>query len=230
MIRFVLVEPAVPENVGAAARALKTMGFADLWIVNSAVHEEKQARIVAHGSGDILDNVRTFTSLDAVKAEVDLMVGTSAKPRHQREVLLTPDALKTNLADKLAAGCNVALVFGREDSGLHSHEIAQCDVLTSIPLAVSYPSLNLGQAVMLYAWALNDIRSVKAANQGDGRQLAALNTKVSDLMTQLDLNGHDKLSTWLQEHLPLLDTRSAGFLHLLIDRIAAARKDSDDQT
>ena len=78
MLRFVLVEPAVPENVGAAARALKTMGFGDLWIVNSDAHQQKQARILAHGSGELLQKARHFSSLADVKQEVDLVIGTSA--------------------------------------------------------------------------------------------------------------------------------------------------------
>ncbi|WP_430462815.1 tRNA/rRNA methyltransferase [Thalassolituus sp. LLYu03] len=237
MIHFVLVEPAVPENVGAAARALKTMGFGELWIVNSTVHTDKQARILAHGSGDILDNVRTFDSLAAVRAEVDLMVGTSAKPRHQREVLLTPEALKTNLADKLAGQFRIALVFGREDSGLHGPEVAQCDLLTSIPLAVTYPSLNLGQAVMLYAYALSGLNA-KAQVAEDGcegqaddhqpqsqnenqkqGQYNALRDKSAALAESLGYSHDSKMLGWLHEHLPLLDARSLGFVHQLVDKI-----------
>ena len=219
MLRFVLVEPAVPENVGAAARALKTMGFADMWIVNSHAHEEKQARILAHGSGDILDNIQTFASVADVKERVDLMVGTSAKPRHQREVLLTPEALNGNLQDKLAAGADIALVFGREDSGLHGHEIALCDLLTSIPLAVSYPSLNLGQAVMLYAYALNKVQAEASQADTDTSQYRVLRDKTEQLFEQIGVEKNGKLSDWMKEHLPLLDTRSIGFCHFLVDRL-----------
>ena len=221
MLCFVLVEPAVPENVGAAARALKTMGFGDLWIVNSDAQHGKLARIVAHGSGDILDSIREFASLDEVRAEVDLMVGTSAKPRHHREVLLAPAALHDNLSDKLANGADVALVFGREDSGLRASEIALCDLLTSIPLAVSYPSLNLGQAVMLYAYALSGLKAAPAAATGDTNQYLALREKAVSLATELGYTPEHKLHGWLLEHLPLLNSRSIGFVHQLIDGLRA---------
>lgn len=218
MLYFVLVEPAVAENVGAAARALKTMGFNELWIVNSQAHTEKGARILAHGSGDVLDNVRTFASLAEVRAATDLLIGTSAKPRHQRDILLSPAQLQHNLRDKLQQGSRVAMVFGREDSGLHSHEIALCDLLTAVPMAVSYPSLNLAQAVMLYAYELSGLGTLTGPADGDAGQYQALKEKSTELLTQLGLAQHLKLGLWLQEHLPLLDTRSLGFLHQLIDR------------
>src|SRR5690606_25869957 len=148
MLYFVLTEPAVPENVGAACRAVKTMGFDQLWVVNSDAHRHKQARILAHRSGDILDNIRTFNSLAVVKAAVDSVVGSSARPRHQREVLLSPAQLHHYLWGRQQQGAAIALALGREDSGLHCHEIALCDLLTAVPMAVSYPSLNLSQAVM----------------------------------------------------------------------------------
>lgn len=224
MLYFTLLEPAVPENVGAAARALKTMGFADLWIVNSAVHQHKQARIVAHASDDILANARHFDSLAAVRAEVDLLVGTSAKPRHQRHVLLAPDALRANLGDKLANQMDIALVFGREESGLHTEEIALCDLLTSIPLAVQYPSLNLGQAVMLYAYELAALRAhdseadLKAGTEAQVAQYRALQAKLAPLLTHFGYAPASKMAIWIQEHLPLVDTRGQGFIHQLVDK------------
>ena len=218
MLRIVLVEPAVPENVGAAARAVKTMGFNELWVVNSAAHLHKQARILAHGSGDVLDNIRTFSTLAEVKNCVDLMVGTSAKPRHQREVLLSPAQLHQNLHDKLQQGSEIALVFGREDSGLHSHEVDLCDTLTAIPMAVTYPSLNLSQAVMLYAYELSGLAAPLTDASADASQYKALRDKTARLAEQLGYDEQSKLQGWLHEHLPLLDSRSLGFVHQLVDK------------
>lgn len=218
MLYFVLTEPAVPENVGAACRAVKTMGFDQLWVVNSEAHRHKQARILAHGSGDILDNIRTFNSLADVKAAVDILVGTSAKPRHQREVLLSPAQLHHNLQDKLQQGADIALAFGREDSGLHGHEIALCDLLTAVPMAVSYPSLNLSQAVMLYAYELSGLAAPATATSVDANQYKALRDKTARLAQQLGYDEQSKLQGWLHEHLPLLDTRSLGFVHQLVDK------------
>ena len=222
MLHFVLVEPAVPENVGAAARALKTMGFTELWIVNSRVHEAKAAHILAHGSQDILENVRLFDDLQSVRAAVDLMVGTSAKARHHREILLAPEALRDNLQAKADSVRQVALVFGREESGLHSHEIALCDMLTSIPLATTYPSLNLGQSVMLYAYILSGLQPATSHGPAVPDQFAALRDKCSALLAAVGYGQDEKLYQWFMERLPLLDKRSIGFAHHLTDKLKAA--------
>lgn len=220
MLYFTLVEPAVPENVGAAARALKTMGFADLWVVNSAVHQHKQANIVAHASGDILARARRFDSLAAVRSEVDLMVGTSAKPRHQRHVMLEPAELRSNLSDKLANQMDIALVFGREESGLHGDEVALCDLLTSIPLASLYPSLNLGQAVMLYAYELSSLRALHkdSSAESDPAQYRALQQKLTAMLAEFGYAPASKMAIWINEYLPLIDTRGLGFVHQLVDK------------
>jgi tRNA/rRNA methyltransferase len=91
MLHFVLVEPGVPENVGAAARALKTMGFSSLWIVNSQAHRDKPARILAHGSHDILDSVREFSDLAAVPSPARSAAATSATARSTTAKAWQPD-------------------------------------------------------------------------------------------------------------------------------------------
>ena len=156
-LAFVLVEPKVPENVGAAARALCTMGFSELWLVNSDLHTRPEAHWLAHGSDHILDNARIFPDLAGVRNSADLLMGTSAKPRHHRQDWHEPGALRSVLANKGGSVATAALVFGREDRGLANEELALCDLLTGFPMAVSYPSLNLSQAVMLYAWELSGL-------------------------------------------------------------------------
>ena len=226
MLHFVLVEPAVPENVGAAARALKTMGYTSLWIVNSGVHLEKPARILAHGSTDILDQVRTFPDLAAVRREVDLMIGTSAKPRHRRDLLLPPEAVRDRLQEKQGTVENCALVFGREESGLHGPEIALCDVLSAIPLAVAYPSLNLGQAVMLYAYVLQQLqREIPTATPAPD-QYAALRGKCETLLRNTGYAPGEALYQWALDRLPLFNRRDIGFAHHLIHKLGGrSRRD-----
>jgi tRNA/rRNA methyltransferase len=222
MLHFVLVEPAVPENVGAAARALKTLGHTSLWIVNSFAHLEKPARILAHGSTDILDNIRTFPDLAAVRQQADLLIGTSAKPRHHRDLLLPPEGLRDLLLAKQGAVSDCALVFGREESGLHGPEIALCDVLTSIPLAAPYPSLNLGQAVMLYAYVLQQQQWVQATDVAATPapdQFAALRVKCENLLRDTGYTPAEALHRWALERLALFNRRDIGFAHHLIDKL-----------
>ncbi len=218
-LHFVLVEPVVPENVGAAARALKTMGFSSLRLVNSDFHRHERASWLAHGSGDILANAVSYPNLEAALEGMDLVIGTSAKPRHNRRLNLTPADVKKVIENKGAAVNRVALVFGREDQGLSNQEIAACDLVTSIPLAAAYPSLNLAQAVMLYAWELSSLKTVAADSAdpqaGDLYQYRALRERVSALLNRLDKVPESKLYDWALERLGLLGEKDIHFLHTL---------------
>lgn len=227
-LAFVLVEPKVPENVGAAARALCTMGFGELWLVNSDLHTRPEAHWLAHGSDHILDNARIFPDLAAVRNSVDLLMATSAKPRHNRRDWHPPSELRDVLAGKGTSVATAALVFGREDRGLANDELALCDLLTGIPMKVSYPSLNLAQSVMLYAWEMSGL-SVSAGHSQAARPdaaLGALRQRLELLLPTLDTPADGKLSKWVFERLPLLTERDIGFVHTLcgnIERILKRR-------
>jgi tRNA/rRNA methyltransferase len=216
-LAFVLVEPKVPENVGAAARALCTMGFGELWLVNSDLHSRPEAHWLAHGSDHILDNARIFPDLAAVRNSVDLLMGTSAKPRHNRQHWHPPSELRRMMASKGESVATAALVFGREDRGLANEELALCDVLTGIPMKVTYPSLNLAQSVMLYAWELSGLSEPDEAIPvaANPARLGALRSRLEQLLPTLDAPADGKLSQWLFERLPLLSDRDIGFVHTL---------------
>lgn len=233
-LAFVLVEPKVPENVGAAARALCTMGFGELWLVNSDLHTRPEAHWLAHGSDHILDNARIFPDLAAVRNSVDLLMGTSAKPRHQRQDWHEPAQLREVLANKGKSVATAALAFGREDRGLSNEELALCDLLTGIPMKVAYPSLNLAQSVMLYAWEMSGL-SVAAEVEKESAQnnvrLGALRQRLESLLPALDTPADGKLSQWVFERLPLLAERDIGFVHTLcsnVERAVTATKNRTD--
>jgi len=158
-LSIILVEPARAENIGAAARAMKTMGLNELRIVASEAYLEPAARWVAHGSGDILDNARHFDCLAAALADVDFSIATTARSRAKFHYYATPEQLQTLLEEKQQWLGHSALIFGREDSGLTNEELALADILTGIPMQADYPSLNLGQAVMVYCYQLGRLKS-----------------------------------------------------------------------
>jgi tRNA/rRNA methyltransferase len=217
-IIFILVRPAVPENVGAAARALKTMGFSQLRIVGSEAHREKPARILAHASNEILENAQTFADLENALVDIDFSIGTSAKDRHQRRYQLTPAQVRETLSSKQKIFARVAIVFGCEESGLSNAELAQCDTVSSIPLATDYPSLNLAQAVMLYAYELANLRYEKpiAAEVGEWR---ALKNRIAKLMQTLEFESDSKLSRWAEERCAILAQDDVRFLHALLAQL-----------
>ena len=156
-IRFVLVAPAVAGNVGASARALKTMGFRGLRLVGSELHRQEEALWTAHGSRDILENAEVFASLREALADRDFVIATTARRRGLRHEYHPAGTLEEMIRRKGGAALRPALVFGPEESGLSNADLQLCDCLSSIPLAAPQPSLNLSQAVMLYAYLLSPL-------------------------------------------------------------------------
>jgi len=151
---IILVSPARPENIGAAARAMKTMGFNQLRIVASDAHLQPATRWVAHGAGDIIDNIQVYSTLADAVTDMDFIIATTARSRAKFHYYATPEQLVPLLREKQQWMSRMALVFGREDSGLTNEELALADILTGVPMVADYPSLNLGQAVMVYCYQL----------------------------------------------------------------------------
>lgn len=220
-LHIVLVAPARPENVGAAARAMKTMGFTSLRIVDSDAHLQPAARWVAHGAGDILDGVQTFSTLEQALADVDFTVATTARSRARFHYYCTPQQLLGQLDERREWVGQAALVFGREDSGLTNEELELSDLLTGVPMKADYPSLNLGQAVMVYCYQLSALMDVSApqepvANEG---QLKALRQRAEGLLGALGVSDDQKLRDWLHQRLGALQQRDTAMLHTLLHDI-----------
>ncbi|WP_336214103.1 tRNA/rRNA methyltransferase [Enterobacter sp. P82] len=220
-LSIVLVAPARAENIGAAARAMKTMGFTDLRIVDSTAHLEPAARWVAHGSGDILDNITTYDTLSAALHDISFTVATTARSRAKFHYYATPAELVPMLKEKSQWLEKAALVFGREDSGLTNEELELADVLTGAPMVADYPSLNLGQAVMVYCYQLASLMQIPQP-QSEGaneNQLAALRVRVEQLLSQLGVADDQKMADWLQQRLGRLEQRDTAMLHRLLHDI-----------
>lgn len=220
-LHIILVSPARPENVGAAARAMKTMGFASLRIVESQAHLQPEAGWVAHGSGEILQNAQHFDSLKAALADIDFTVATTARSRARFHYYCTPQELEVQLTERKGWVNNAALVFGREDSGLTNEELELADLLTGVPMVADYPSLNLGQAVMVLCYQLSSLNQLaqKQAELAVPGQLDALRARVSRLLVNIDAQDDQKMADWLQQRLGVLEQRDAAMLHTLLHDI-----------
>lgn len=218
---IILVSPARPENIGAAARAMKTMGFTELRIVASDADRQPEARWVAHGSGDILDNAQHYGTLADALQDVDFTIATTARSRAKFHFYATPQELVPLLEEKRQWVGTAALVFGREDSGLTNEELELADVLTGVPMVADYPSLNLGQAVMVFCYQLSALMQLPevASKEADVQQLSALRVRVSDLINRLDVADDQKMTDWLQQRLGLLTQRDTVMLHRLLHDI-----------
>ncbi len=149
-VRFVLMRPRNPENLGAAARALRNFGFSDWAIVDPRTLDFGAARRVAVHAEDLLDRPRLTHSLDEAVADCAFVVGTSS--RHVRgKRRMSPEAWAEEVA-RLGPNARAAIVFGDERSGLTNREIDRCHALSCVPTLPEQPSINLAQAVLLYAY------------------------------------------------------------------------------
>lgn len=215
---FVLVEPARPENVGAAARAIKTMGFKRLRIVRGC-DLQPEAYWLAHESGEILDQAEHFETLEAALADVDFSIATGARRRLVRDTYMTPSQAITAIQDKQASAPLCALVFGRESSGLTSAEMLLCSAASTVPMAVEQPSLNLAQAVMLYAWEANRATQQEGSSAPDVDRFRHVLASGRHLLTELGFAEEENIHGWLEEVLARGDDRSLGLLMNIMQRI-----------
>lgn len=223
---FVLESPARPENVGAAARAMKTMGFERMRIINSRVHEQEQAQWVAHGAQELLEQAEYFPTLANGLADMDLVIATTARRRGRYQHYLTPREAVAQVNNKAVQ--RVAILFGCEESGLSNEHLAQADIISYLPLKVSYPSLNLGQAIMLYAWELSQGLAPEYEQknnvQQENAQLRVLQHKTEQLMDSVGISQQEKLAEWVKDRLPVLEQRDLNLLHLLYKDLERALK------
>lgn len=152
-IRVVLMQPSHPGNIGAAARAMWTMGITRLVLVAPRRFPDAEAVALASGATSVLEGVRVVTSLADALAGCARAIGLSARPREFAGRVL-PMRAAAELAVSEARDGEVALVFGTEMSGLSNEELAQCSVVATIPANPDYGSLNLGAAVQVACYEL----------------------------------------------------------------------------
>jgi tRNA (cytidine32/uridine32-2'-O)-methyltransferase len=156
-VRIVLVETSHPGNIGGAARAMKTMGLSDLCLVRPQRFPDPQAEWRAAGALDVLDRATVVDTLDEAIADSVLVVGTSTRNRRIPWPMLTARQLGPRLAAEAPAG-PIALLFGRETSGLTNEELQRCHLHLQIPANPDYPSLNLAMAVQVVCYELYQTR------------------------------------------------------------------------
>lgn len=180
-LRFVLVETSHPGNIGAVARAMKTMGFSQLVLVSprfpDAVTQE-EAIAFASGAQDVLMAARVVGSIDEALDGCNYAAALSARLREFSPPVTTPRTLAAQLAAD--PGLNAALVFGSERYGLPNEIIEKCNVLINIPANPDYSSLNLAQAAQLLAYearlaSVGDFRpATQVGFQGDAASVAQI--------------------------------------------------------
>jgi tRNA/rRNA methyltransferase len=151
VIRFVLCRPQHPGNIGAAARAIKTMGFSDLRLVAPERYPAPEAQWMATNAGDVLENAKVQSLSESI-GDCLLTFAMSARGREWSPQVLDVRTAATRARE--VAG-DVAFVFGNEQAGLTNDELFACQNLVHIPASKEFSSLNLAQAVQVVAYELH---------------------------------------------------------------------------
>lgn len=152
-VRIVLVNTSHPGNIGSVARAMKTMGIGRLYLVSPALFPHPKANEMATGAGDLLEGAVVVDTLDQAIGDCTFIAGTSARKRTVPWPLWTPKQLAQHIKGEHMVG-QIAIVFGREQSGLTNDELQRCHVHVNVPASPHYSSLNIAAAVQVIAYEL----------------------------------------------------------------------------
>jgi tRNA/rRNA methyltransferase/tRNA (cytidine32/uridine32-2'-O)-methyltransferase len=236
MIAVVLHEPQELANIAHVIRAMKNFGLADLRLVAPKEFDAYRIEGIAHRSGDVLARVAHFDDLDAALADCVHVAGFSARERTARRSAQRPrDAVAEALAREVDG--TVALLFGREDTGLTNDALDRCHRVVTIPSGPAYPSLNLGHAVAIALYELALGRGAgerpfkpprRDAPPATAAQLEALHTDAETALRSIGFfKGHveEQVLRTLREvcHRVPLDAREAKLLRAIAIEIVRSR-------
>ncbi|MDD5268515.1 MAG: RNA methyltransferase [Methylococcales bacterium] len=152
-IKIVLVETTHPGNIGAVARAMKNMAMTNLWLVSPKIFPSADATSRASGADDVLARATVCQSLQEAIADCQIVIGASARCRTISWPEMTPRECAEHVVSN-GSDNKVAIIFGRENSGLKNHELDLCHFLLRIPCNREYSSLNIAAAVQVVCYEL----------------------------------------------------------------------------
>ncbi|WP_433851290.1 RNA methyltransferase [Stenotrophomonas nitritireducens] len=197
-IRFVLVGTQHPGNIGAAARAMKTMGLSRLVLVAPEQPLDDVAFRRSAGAEDVLGDAPVFATLAEAVADCRLVLGCTARSRRVQLEELLPEAAGQRAVARAAEPAEVAFVFGRERTGLTNDELQLCHVAVHIPSDPEFSSLNLAAAVQVLAYEVRmaqlEGQAAPAVEPGYGEapashaQLEGLFGQLGDTLDQIDFH------------------------------------------
>ena len=151
-IRIILIETSHPGNIGSAARAMKTMGLQELYLINPHEFPSDVAKALAVGADDILEKAVVLPSLNQALEGCELVIGTSARNRSLPWPMLNPEECAVKIAQ--CKNIKTAVLFGREYAGLTNEELQLCHYHLQIPANPEFSSLNLAAAVQIVSYEI----------------------------------------------------------------------------
>jgi len=187
-VSVVLVGTRYPENIGAAARAMRNMGIKQLILVGPQNPDRaKIYKMATHAALGVIDRMKVYDNLKEALADFRYVVGTTARLGGQRKVVSSPSKLAQRLIS-ISHQNKIAIMFGPEDRGLTNEDIRFCDILVNIPTA-EFSSLNLAQAVMVMCYELfcfsRDKPAEFAPRLANRHELEAMYEQLKDVMMRI---------------------------------------------
>lgn len=236
-LHFVLVEPETPGNIGAVARALKTTGFRKLVLVNPCAVDHPELRMMAHRSLDIVQQARICASLQEAIGSMRLTVATTMRKRYFQFPFFSPQELCQKFLP-VALEQPIAIVFGRERTGLTNEELLQCHLHSTIKTATQHPALNLSQAVMIYAYtffmnshSIQSHYSYALATQNEMEKFYAHLRSAMQAVQFVPRDGYENFITRVRRLLgrSMAESRDIRLLHKLLQIFETRINDLEQQ-
>jgi TrmH family RNA methyltransferase len=195
-LRIVLVEPREAGNVGAVARVMKNFGFGELWIVGEHPELQPVSGWWASGADDLLASARFAPTLLEAIGDAHLTVATTSMRGRTTPVTFTPRTLGPRFAS-LTGDQTLALVFGREDSGLTREEMMLCQQTAAIPSSAEFPTMNLAQSVCVFCYELSSVTPApQERSRPDAASVERVHQRARELLLEvgfLHRNNPDRI-------------------------------------
>lgn len=201
-IAIVLHKPRYPENIGAAARAMRNMGLTRLIVVNPLNCDLNRVyKMATHAARQVVEQMQVFDSLTEALAPFNLVVGTTARLGRQRQVIESPAHLARRLIPYSREN-QIALLFGPEDRGLSNENLRCCQWLVNIPTA-EFSSLNLAQAVMVICYELfmvtRDEPTTFHPRLATRHELDGMYTQLKDILVRINYINPENPDYWMNK-------------------------------
>ncbi len=200
-IHIVLVETTHPGNIGATARAMKTMGIRFLHLVSPKIFPGAEVTARASGADDILNQAVVHKTLAEAVMDCGFVLATSARRRSIAWPVLEPEEAAEQIVSRAQVGAKIAIVFGRESSGLNNEELEHCHGMIKIPVDPDFSSLNIAAAVQIICYEIR--KAILKSNPEDAdcadkialastEQMGMLYTHLESCLTDIGYYDPDK--------------------------------------
>jgi tRNA/rRNA methyltransferase len=199
-VAIILVEPKLPENIGAVARAMNNMDIRRLIIINPAnLDPDRVVKMATSHSMDILDNMKVHDDLRGALAPFRYIAGTTARVGSMRPALTTPKELAKSLIS-ISKENDIAILFGPEDRGLSNDHLSYCHTIINIPTS-EFSSLNLAQAVMIVCYELFQARGetngANAPRLANSFELEGMYDHLNNVLTKIGFINPQNPERWM---------------------------------